>query len=83
LKRNLERQRVGNDFTTSDDFILRDELVLAVQDADVSGRTGKHHAMGSGFLNQDINIIVNESVVYIEHLGNLNAVELYSLHGNM
>ncbi len=53
LKRNLERQRVGNDFTTSDDFILRDELVLAVQD-DVSGRTGKHHAMGSGFLNQDI-----------------------------
>jgi hypothetical protein len=58
LKRNLERQRVENDFTTSDDFILRDELVLAVQD-DVSGRTGKHHAMGSGFLNQDINIIVN------------------------
>ncbi len=53
LKRNLERQRVGNDFTTSDDFILRDELVLDVQD-DVSGRTGKHHAMGSGFLNQDI-----------------------------
>jgi hypothetical protein len=56
LQRNLERQRVGSDFATSDDFILGDELVFVVQD-DLSGQTGKHHALGSGFLNQDISLV--------------------------
>ncbi len=47
LEGDLERQRVGWNLASTDDFVIGNHLVLAVKN-DRSGITGEHHALGSG-----------------------------------